>query len=217
MQPSTDAQDVRDRYHFAKLALFNARLLGRFQEENNGVVRSILEEEAKRNGMIEIPSLLHQTTFLQFSYLCLVWLWESAKIANLEKALLDEFPKVAERQNMQLPDSSQIDGEREVKNWHAVIRLLRNALSHGRVKATDSSFEFSDQNTYEKNPEKEATTLTVSWMQLAQISESVIHSLTPALWPNLANPSVNADNFQPPVTLIRYATEKINSDSNTRD
>jgi len=183
MQPS---QDARDRYHFAKLALFNARILGRFQEEDGGVVRSIIEEEARRNGMIETPSLLHQATFLQFSYLCLVWLWESAKSAQLENALLDEFSKVAERQNMQLPDSSQIVGERELKTWLAVIRLLRNALGHGRVKTTDASFEFSDQNTYGKNPEKAATTLTVSWMQLAQISEAVIHSLTPVLWPNLA-------------------------------
>ena len=203
MQPSQDAQDVRDRYHFAKLALFNARLLGRFQEENSGVIRSIIEEEAKRNGMIETPSLLHQATFLQLSYLCLVWLWESAKSAQLEASLLDEFPKVAERQKIQFPDNCQIVGEREVKDWHAVIRLLRNALGHGRVKATNASFEFSDQNTYGKNTEKAVTTLTVSWVQLAQISEAVIHSLTPALWPNLANPSVNADGFQPPVTLVR--------------
>lgn len=191
MPPS---QDARDRYHFAKLALFNARLLGRFQSEEDGsVVRSIIEEEARRNGMEKTPSLLHQATFLQFSYLCLVWLWESAKSAKLETALLKEFPIVAARQKIQLPDCNQIVGEREVKDWHAVIRLLRNALGHGRVKATDDSFEFSDQNTYGKNPEKAPTTLTISWMQLAQISEAVIHSLTPVLWPNQANPSVERD------------------------
>ncbi len=94
---------------------------------------------------------------------------------------------------MQLPDSDQIVGEREVKDWRAVIRLLRNALGHGRVKATDDSFEFSDQNTYGINPEQAPTTLTVSWKQLGQISEAVIHSLTPVLWPNLANTSVERD------------------------
>jgi len=191
MQPS---QDARDRYHFAKLALFNARLLGRFQSEEGGsVVRGIIEEEAKRNGMMETPSLVHQATFLQFSYICLVWLWESAKNAKLEIALLEEFPKVAERLKMDLPDNRQIVGEREVKDWRDVIRLLRNALGHGHVKATDTSFEFSDQNTYGRNPEKAPTTLIVSWGQLAQISEAVIHSLTPVLWPNLANPSVERD------------------------
>ncbi len=94
MQPS---QDARDRYHFAKLALFNVRLLGRLQDENSSFVRSIIKEIAERNGMIETPSLLNQTTFLQFSYICLVWLWESAKSAKLESALLNEFPGVAMR------------------------------------------------------------------------------------------------------------------------
>jgi len=109
MQPS---QDARDRYHFAKLALFNARLLGRFQSEEGGsVVRSIIEEEAKRNGMMETPSLVHQATFLQFSYICLVWLWESAKNAKLEIALLEEFPKVAERLKMDLPDNLLVRDE----------------------------------------------------------------------------------------------------------
>lgn len=191
MQPS---QDARDRYHFAKLALFNSRLLGRLQSEKDGsVVRSIIEEEAKRNGMMATPSLVHQATFLQFSYICLVWLWESAKNANLEAALLEEFPKVAGRLEINLPENSQIVGDREVKDWRAVIRLLRNALAHGHVKATDASFEFSDQNTNRRNSEKAPTTLIVSWVQLAQISEAVIHSLTPVLWPNLANPSVERD------------------------
>jgi len=191
MQPS---QDARDRYHFAKLALFNSRLLGRLQREEDGsVVQSIIEEEAKRNGMMVTPSLLHQATFLQFSYICLVWLWESAKDANLETALLEEFPKVAKRLKINLPDNYQISGEREVKDWRAVIRLLRNALGHGNVKATDDSFEFSDKNTHGSRSEKAPTTLIVSWEQLAQISEAVIYSLTPVLWPNLANPSVERD------------------------
>jgi len=191
MQP---IQDARDRYHFAKLALFNARLLGRLQTEGHGsAVRNIIDEEARRNGMLETPSLLHQATFLQFSYVCFVWLWESAKNAKLEKALLEEFPKVTERLKIDFPDNHQIVGEREVKDWHAVIRLMRNALGHGRVKAHDDSFEFSDQNTHGKKPEEAPTTLKVSWVQLAQLSEAVIHSLTPVLWPNCAPSTVEMD------------------------
>jgi len=187
MQPNQDSLNARQRYHIAKLALFNIRLLERFQEEGSDVVRDIILEVAKKNEMKETPSLLHQATFLQFSYICLVWLWESAKSAKLETALLDEFPKVAERNALKLPNRCQISGERKIEDWLDVIRLLRNALGHGRVKATDTTFEFSDQNIHGRCPEKEATTLTVSWEQLVQISEAVIHSLTPVLWPNLAN------------------------------
>ena len=183
-------QDARDRYHFAKLALFNVRLLDRLQStKDDSPIRDIIKDEACRNGMSEVPSLLHQATFLQFSYVCLVWLWESAKNANIEGALLKEFPAVAERLTLTFPTERQIKGERKVEDWRSVIRLLRNALGHGRVKASDSSFEFSDQNTYGTHPEKAPTTLTISWGQLSKISEAVIHSLTPVLLPELAKMS----------------------------
>ncbi|OIQ82477.1 hypothetical protein GALL_357330 [mine drainage metagenome] len=191
MQPD---QDARDRYHFAKLALFNVRLLGRLQSAGDGsIVKNIIEDVARNNGMMETPSLLHQATFLQFSYICLVWLWESAKGAKLETNLLAEFPSVATRLSLNLPEATQVAGEREVKDWPAVIRLLRNALGHGRVKAIDNLFEFSDQNTYGRNPESAATTITISWEHLAKISEAVIHSLTPVLWPNQPNPALKRD------------------------
>ena len=181
-------QDTKDRYHFAKLALFNIRLLNRFQHESEeSVVLKIIEDEAQKNDMEKTPSLLHQATFLQFSYICLVWLWESAKNAKLHRDLLTEFPNVATMLHLEFPKRTQFSGERKIEDWAEVIRLIRNALGHGRVKVGDTSFIFSDQNTYIKPPEKMPTTLTISWEQLAKISESMIHSLTPSLWPTLAN------------------------------
>jgi hypothetical protein len=177
-------QDTKDRYHFAKLELFNFRLLGRLQNASDVCeVNNLIVDEAKSNGMGETPSLLHQATFLQFSYICVVWLWESAKNAGLEGDLFKEFSAVADRLCLKLPEANQIVGERKVEDWKSVIRLIRNALGHGRVKATDTSFQFSDQNTYGRNSEKAVTTLTISWEYLAKISEAVIHSLTPVLYP----------------------------------
>lgn len=174
-------QEVKVRYHVAKLALFNVRFIHRLQNDPN--TQSIIEDEAKKNGMENPPSLLNQSTFLQFSYICLVWLWEAAKNAKLGDDLLKEFSKSANLRSLTLPDKAQIKGEREIKTWKDVIRLLRNALAHGNIKTYEDSFRFSDINRH-NNAEKDFTTLTLSWKDLAIISETVIHCLTPLIYPS---------------------------------
>ncbi len=177
----------KERYHFAKLALFNIRLLNKFQQANDeDPIKQVIISEAKANGMAEVPSLLNQGTFLQFSYLCLVWLWETAKDEGLEDKVIDNFKKISKEYNIPFPESSQIKGERKVEDWKSVIRLLSNAIGHGRIEVSDSSFTFSDQNRHSKPPEAAPTDLTLNWEQLAVISETVIHSLTPILWPEFA-------------------------------
>ena len=100
--------------------------------------------------------------------------------------MIGNFEKISKEYKISFPDTSHIKGERKVEDWKSVIGLLKNALGHGRVEVTDSSFTFSDQNRHATPPESAPTDLTLSWEQLAVISETVIHSLTPILWPELA-------------------------------
>lgn len=187
-----DLATAKDRYHFSKLALFNIRLLSKLQSSGTDI-SNIIAQEALDNGMSEVPSLLHQGSFLQFSYTCIVWLWEVAKKGNYEDKLLVEFADVSQKFNLSLPDHSKINGERNLDNWKSVIRLMRNALGHGNVEATDEHFLFLDQNVYGRYKEDNPTTLTLTWEELGKISECIIHSFSPLLWPETANKKINKD------------------------
>lgn len=177
---TTHMEAARERYHVAKLALFNVRLLSALQQVNNTEINEFVTEVARTNKFGYVPPLLHQGTFLQFAYVCLVWLWESAKQTGLESELLKEFPKTVERHGVEfLALTKQINGERKLSDWAEILRLLRNALSHGRVIVTEREYIFSD---YNKNRECAPTSLCLSWEQLGIISEACIYSLTPVLW-----------------------------------
>lgn len=184
---SVAATSAKERYHIAKLALFNIRLLHRIQISSNSEVRVLVEGEASKNGFNASPPLLHQATYLQFAYICLVWLLESAKQEGLENALLAELPNAIATlsQDVTLPSPNRVQGCRVLSDWAAVLRLLRNALSHGRVEATEKEFIFSDQNTRGQNAEPTPTFLTITWAELGVISEACIHALTPSLWPQI--------------------------------
>jgi hypothetical protein len=107
-------------------------------------------------------------------YVSLVWLWESAKLhfveGNLASQLFDdEFP---------LPAKAKWIANRDL-NPSEVLRLIRNALSHGRVETTESDFIFND---HRPNGD-DAAQLTVSWCFLGELCERVIHRLTPIIYP----------------------------------
>jgi hypothetical protein len=173
-------ESARDRYHFAKLCLFNIRLLNKVQNSSSDEVQALVRDQARFDRFESgPPPLLHQGTFLQFAYICMVWLWESAKREGLEEELLESFVR-EKPPELELPTESRVSGERKVRDWKAVIRMLRNAISHGRVVATDGEFVFKDQDRWK---EKDVTELRLTWAEVALISESMIHSLTPVLWP----------------------------------
>jgi hypothetical protein len=181
---SLTQENARERYHVAKLALFNVRLLSTMQHSHSEEVRRIIESEIKRNGFGSSPSLNHQGTFISFAYICLVWLWESTKVAKLENELLEEFEKTVGCFDVSLPSAEKICGPRPLKDWCAVLRLVRNALSHGKVEIKDGHFVFSDQNVHGKNREDGPTSLALTWAELGGLSETCIHALTPVLWPS---------------------------------
>ena len=171
---------LKERYHYAKLALFNAKLLLSLDTTTDPGVAKALNDCAKSIGFAERPPLINQAVFLQMAYVCLVWLWESAKAKNVDEdlahALFDsEFPIPAEdawegeRHKNKGPDNAHVE----------TVRLIRNALSHGRVQVDDKCFRFED----ERKDGKDKASLTVSWGYLGQLCERVIHKLTPFAYP----------------------------------
>ena len=157
---------VRERYHVAKLALFNTRLLSTIQGSQSEEICNLVASEAKQNGFSSTPPLLHQGTFMSMAYICLVWVWESAKQAGLEKDFVKKFKETAERFEFKLPDSKKISGPRQLKNWDDVLKLARNGLSHGRVEINDHFFVLSDQNKRGKNRETSPTSIKLTWEEL---------------------------------------------------
>ncbi len=172
---------LQEHYHFAKLALFQFRVLARLQAAigSNEALDNLIECEAHRNNMSERPSLINQSSFLQFAYITLVWLWEAAGTEG-QDGLLEEFERIAIRKNLKLPGRGQVHGDRQVGNWRAIIRLLRNAISHGKVVVSASLFRFEDINP---GSEKSPTSLELSWADLAQISETMLFAMTPVVYP----------------------------------
>lgn len=133
--------------------------------------------------MDERPSLLNQTIFLQFAYTTLVWLWESAKKYRIDDALLTNFGEFATQNSLTFPESGQFSGERKVREWKDVIRLLRNAISHGKVEMAEHSFKLED---FDQRKESAPTSITMSWEELGRISEGVIFAMTPLIWPEIS-------------------------------
>ncbi|MDE8347497.1 MAG: hypothetical protein POH28_15185 [Acidocella sp.] len=175
---------MRTNYHVAKLALFNIRLLNVIQNNQSNEIVELIKSECERNGFSSPPSLLHQGAFLAHAYICVVWLWESVKKARLAQDFLSEFPKTASRFNLSLPPKEKIYGPRNLENWEQVLRLIRNALSHGKVEIDDNYYLLSDQKQSGRFKETEKTCLKLTWEDFGKLSEVCIHALTPTLYPN---------------------------------
>ena len=119
--------------------------------------------------------LVNQATFVQIAYLSLVWLWESVKKdEDQQDAVLED---VGTRFNH--GDVGWV-GERKKDGIGSVLRLVRNALAHGRVTLDGQSFVFEDQD--KRAREKAPTAATLSWEQVARLSEAVIFALSGVLY-----------------------------------
>ncbi|GAB3124306.1 hypothetical protein [Novispirillum itersonii] len=166
--------DIRERYHVAKLTLFNVRLMSEMQRSDDPGVQKLISSEITKNKLSPPVSLLHQGSFVSVAYVCLVWLWESVKIENKEKEFLDKIPENAEILRLKIPSNDKINGPRKVSDWKAVLRLVRNALSHGKVQIEDDFFIFHDQDR--NRGEKLPTYIKLTWEELGKISEICIYS-----------------------------------------
>lgn len=168
---------AREAFHVAKLALFNTRLLSDLQNASQSScdVAKLIEERARQDNVTLPVRLMHQSTFMQLGYVCLVWLWEVAKAEQCSEEILAEAAKMFDFENVIKSKS----GERGVSKPTAVVRLVRNAISHARVVADSEYFTFYDQGRKELAP----TALKLSWPEFAQLSEAILFSVNTWLYP----------------------------------
>lgn len=170
--------DKKDYFHFAKLALFNVHLLNDIEQARGTklFVAALVSQRCNQDAIIEPVSLMHQATFLQFAYISLVWLWEKAKKGNNKgrQKIMEylsqrfDFKKVAETKK----------GPRNLDEPKEVVRLIRNAISHGHV-VVDKNFIFRDKSS----KESDFTSISLAWRELGQLSEHMIFAWNKVLYP----------------------------------
>jgi hypothetical protein len=169
-------------FQIAKLALFNVKLLNELENIGHEELKNLIKDVHEKLSIEEKPALINQSTYLQFAYVTLVWLWESINIKDKD----DFFIKLKARANkreLAFLDASQISGERVMSDWKMLVSLIRNALSQGSVEITDDAFIFSDQKKFGKRKEIVPTTITMSAAELTNISETVFWTINEIIVP----------------------------------
>lgn len=176
-QPNgTMMSSEREAFHVAKLALMNVRLLADVERARttSPEVARIVDLRTQADRLQPPVSVLHQATFLQFGYVCLVWLWERAKASQHDARVIEmveaHFEGAALRE--------RVRGARRVDGTRDVIRLVRNAISHGRVECLDDRFVFEDRGPGEASP----TTVWLTWPEFDQLSQSVLAAMNTVLY-----------------------------------
>lgn len=163
---------LKEKFHFAKLSLFNIRLMSDFQNNENEVVKNIIKSRAT-NDNIGLPiNLLHQGSFLCHAYITFVWLWEAIKQAKVEGIILNDIKK---RFNF----SSEIEtlkkgNDRVLVEPYDFFRLIRNSISHGNVEVKEVYFYFHDTNPSNKN---DFGTIRMNWETLGKLSDMILFSV----------------------------------------
>ena len=167
----------RDDFHFAKLALFNTRLLDDIDRARQTApeVAMLVSRRCLQDQISQPVSLLHQASVLQAGYICLVWLWELVKRANQVETIIQGV-----KQRMDIKACSQVNGEREVNSPSDHLRLIRNAISHARVSVEDEFFVFAD---IDPKKEQAETTLRLSWSDLDRLSEAMLFAVNDVVYP----------------------------------
>ncbi|MBF0284138.1 MAG: hypothetical protein HQL51_06730 [Magnetococcales bacterium] len=183
---------IEDSFHIAKLMLFNVRLLNDFKHKRgNKVVNDTILARA-RNDNIELPiHLIHQGTFLSIS-LALVWLLEHIRRENISDRIIKRMEELKTNKETVFSEIQikKIQGERDEKSLSVVLRLIRNAVSHGKATFSDKIILFSDIDTRKK--ETEETVLELSWksvgllieLMIAAVNEHLYKDIYPEHFPN---------------------------------
>jgi hypothetical protein len=166
----------KECFQIAKLALFNVKLLNELENIGHDDLKNLIKDVHERLSIEEEPTLINQSTYLQFSYVTLVWLWESINIKDKDDFFIKLKARATKRE-LAFPDASQISGERVISDWKMLVSLIRNALSQGSVEITADAFIFLDQKKFGKRKEIVPTTLTISAIELANITETVFWTL----------------------------------------
>jgi hypothetical protein len=181
--PDDKTMTQKECFQIAKLALFNVKLLNELENIGHEDLKNLIKEVHEKLSLEEKPALINQSTYLQFAYVTLVWLWESINIKDKDDFFIKLKARATKRE-LALPDASQISGERVISDWKMLVSLIRNALSQGSIEITEDAFIFSDQKKFGKRKEIVPTTLTMSAIQLAAISETVFWTLNEIIAPS---------------------------------
>lgn len=171
--------DKKERFHIVRLAEFNAMVLTSVQNDadtnQSGACRQILVECARQNGheLDNIPDTKNQSLFFAMAYLSLVWLRASLEDDEVKRAL--SSPKMKG-----VWDCVKTGGPRDVSSEWQKLRLIRNALSHGKVSIDDEFvFCFWDQNI---RCERSATFLKIVSYGLGNLSNKFYYAVSDVIY-----------------------------------
>ncbi len=169
-------RNLEQDYNVARLALFNARLLNAISESTDSKIKAFIVEKGQEDGWKNTPHLVNQSTFMQMSYICLVWLWESVKKEKCQDRVIE---MVFNQDGLSIPDAKRGCSN---KPWDkgVFIRRLRNALSHGNVVVDTDHYHFHDVDYRNKN---DTCDFSLTWEELGKLCEAVIFAVAGVLNP----------------------------------
>jgi len=177
--------DKKASYHFAKLSLFNVKLLADLEKarESKPAVEEIIHACALNNNVCEPVNLVHQSTLFAHAYIILVWLDQRIR---KEFTLSDEesFAKSFSSRFDPLKDTKTRKSEkRKLENQGVFLRTMRNALAHAHVDIEDDDincpcFVFRDQD---KNGGDKAE-IHMTWCQLGKLLDATMFAYKDVLY-----------------------------------
>ncbi len=124
--------------------------------------------------------MLNQGTFIPFAYVCLVWLWERAKVDSREADVIAGLQRVFDFS----PVLRTVTGPRPVEHPRDVLRLIRNAISHAHLVAENERFVFTD---FDPKKKQGPTSLSVTWTELGELSEGLLFAMNAILYPGTSS------------------------------
>lgn len=138
--------DTKQRFHIVQLALFNAEVLSASQREADtnphGACAKLIDQCARKTiaSFPPAPCTINQSVFFGMAYLSIVWLSESLTLGQVKEA--SNAATIGE-----IFSNAKVSGPRKLNDGADFIRLIRNALSHGKVSVDDEfCFTFWDQD-----------------------------------------------------------------------
>ena len=177
-----DKTNIKQRFHVVQLAMFNAEVLNLVQQEADanvdGVCRQIIDQSASINisAAPPSPSTVNQSLFFGVAYLALVWLSESLSDKEVKKVLSSDKMKG-------VWEASKSNGPRDLTDDMKKLKLVRNALSHGKVEIDDHFvFTFWDQNKWDEKEDK-PTTLSMGSHDLGKICTKFYYAASEVIYP----------------------------------
>lgn len=173
--------ETLDYYHFAKLSLFNARLLADLEEarESKPDVEEIIHARAQSDNVREPVNLVHQSTLFAHAYIILVWLDERIH-KEFQQTKKESFAeRLSERFDLRRDTQKLSSTYRDLGKQSVFLGTMRNALAHAHVDIEDDCFVFSDENQRRANDKAE---IRMTWDQLGKLLDATMFAYNDVLY-----------------------------------